>query len=74
MSTRPAPPCPGGWRCSGWAVPGTELGWRPGSQGMLLFGQQDPRGPSIAQVIMSIKHQTWPAALLRHCLPPRVLY
>lgn len=46
-----------------------ELGWKPGSQGTLLFSQQDPREPSIAQVTMSIKRQTWPAALLRH-LPP----
>lgn len=41
---------------------GMELGRRPGegSGVMLLFGQQDPRGPSIVQVTMSIKHQTWP--------------
>lgn len=58
----------------GWAATGTEQGWMPGSQGTLLFGQQDPRGLSIARVTMSIKRQTWPAVLLRRCLPPRVLY
>lgn len=57
MSAQLAPPCPGGWRC---ACLGTELGRRPGSEGTLLFGQQDPGGPSIAQVTMSIKHRTRP--------------
>lgn len=51
-----------------------ELGWKPGLQGMLLFGQQDPGGPSFAQVTMSIKRQTWPVTLLRCYLPPQVLY
>lgn len=42
-----------------------EPGSRPGSRGMLLFGKMDPGGSSIAQVTVSIKHQTWPAAPFR---------
>lgn len=66
MSAQLAPLCPR-WRSSG---SGMELGRRPGSQGTQRFGQQDPRGPSIARVTMSIKCQTWPAALLGLCVPP----
>lgn len=66
--------CPAGsspsWRMTLF-VPGHEAGPEAGggSEGMLLFGQQGPRGPSIAQVTMSIKHQTWPHKPCSDSLP-----
>lgn len=43
-----------------------------GYRGTLLFGQQDPGGPSFAQVIVAIKPpEVWPLPLFqRHGLPP----